>query len=260
MEPVSGAQTFTASGDAYDRFMGRYSRPLAERFADFAGVRAGRRALDVGCGPGAFTAELVARLGADSVAACDPSPSFVAACGERHPGVDVRPGTAEDLPFEPETFDVVAAQLVLHFVSDAARAGAQMARVACPGGVVAASVWARGGMGMLEVFWEAAESIDDDAPSEKLSYGDEGDLTAWLTGAGLDRVTETTVTVTSVYSGFEELWQSYLHGVGPPGAYCLSLDEERRATLREALYTGLGSPSGSFSLDGVARLGRGVAA
>lgn len=240
--------------------MGRYSRPLATRFTDFAGVRPGRRALDVGCGPGAFTAELVERLGPGAVAACDPSPTFLAACAERHPGVDARPGTAEDIPFESDAFDVVAAQLVLHFVSDGAAAGAQMSRVARPGGVVAASVWARGGMGMLEVFWEAATSIDDGAPSETLTYGEEGDLTGWLVEAGLTDVAETTVTVTSTCSGFEELWQGYLNGVGPPGAYCLSLDEERRTALREALYAGLGSPSGSFSLDGVARLGRGVAA
>jgi len=69
--------------------MGRYSTLLAPQFADLAGVVAEQRVLDVGCGPGALTTELVERLGASNVAAVDPSESFVAAARERHPGVDV---------------------------------------------------------------------------------------------------------------------------------------------------------------------------
>ena len=93
--------TFVVEADAYDRFMGRYSAPLAPAFAEFARIEPGVRVLDVGCGPGALTAELVSRVGADSVAAVDPSPPFVAAARERHPGVDVREAPAEDLPSRP---------------------------------------------------------------------------------------------------------------------------------------------------------------
>jgi trans-aconitate methyltransferase len=94
--------SFAVAPDAYDRFMGRYSVPLAPKLADFASVAAGQRALDVGCGPGALTAELVRRLGPAAVAAVDPSEPFVAAARERHPGVSVQRAAAEELPFEDE--------------------------------------------------------------------------------------------------------------------------------------------------------------
>ena len=110
--------SFDVSADAYLRFMGQYSEPLAARFADLAGVRPGQRLLDVGCGPGALTAELVRRTGADAVSAVEPSASFADAVRERLPGVDVRPSAAEQLPFPDRTFDAAAAQLVVHFMTD----------------------------------------------------------------------------------------------------------------------------------------------
>ena len=103
--------SFNVSADAYLRFMGRYSEPLAAQFADLAGVRAGQRALDVGCGPGALAAELVSRLGASAVCAVEPSASFAAAAAQRLPGVDVRRSAAEQLPFGEGAFDVTLAQL-----------------------------------------------------------------------------------------------------------------------------------------------------
>src|SRR5215216_4569539 len=105
MEPIRRTAGFLASAAAYDAFMGRYSRPLAVLFADAAGIVEGQSALDVGCGPGALTGVLVRRLGASAVSACDPSPPFVATCAARHPGVDLRHGTAEAIPFEDARFD-----------------------------------------------------------------------------------------------------------------------------------------------------------
>src|ERR1700678_3149246 len=98
--------------------MARYSEPLAVAFADLAGVGAGQRALDVGCGPGALTAELVRRLGWESVKAVEPSGSFAAAARERLPGVEVRAASAEALPFADDSFDVALAQLVVQFMTD----------------------------------------------------------------------------------------------------------------------------------------------
>src|SRR6185437_1420827 len=118
---------FLVGGDEYDAFMGRYSQKLAPLFADFAGVPAGARALDVGAGTGALTGELFAR-GA-SVAAADPSPEFVAVLRERFPELEVQEAPAEELPFETGTFDVALAQLVVAFMSDAPAAVAEMARV-----------------------------------------------------------------------------------------------------------------------------------
>src|SRR6516225_9779055 len=98
--------------------MGRSSEPLAARFADLAGVRPGQRALDVGCGPGALTAELAGRPGADAVSAVEPSAPFAAAARQRLPGVDIRRAVAEHLPFGDGVFDVTLAQLVVHFMAD----------------------------------------------------------------------------------------------------------------------------------------------
>src|SRR6188472_2571396 len=120
---------FDVAADAYDRFMGRYSVLLSPQLADLAGVAAGQQVLDVGCGPGALTAELVARVGADSVVAIDPSQPFVDAARARYTGVDVRLGTAEELPFPDDEFDAAIAQLVVQFMRDPAAGVGEMARV-----------------------------------------------------------------------------------------------------------------------------------
>ncbi|HEY5889104.1 MAG TPA: class I SAM-dependent methyltransferase, partial [Acidimicrobiia bacterium] len=109
---------FAVNGDSYDRFMGRYSQPLAARFADFAGIDSVGRVLDVGCGPGALTSELISRVGLSNVTAVDPSEPFVAVVEQRWPEIDVSRASAEDLPFDNDLFDAVLAQLVVHFMSD----------------------------------------------------------------------------------------------------------------------------------------------
>src|SRR5689334_8386669 len=121
--------------------MGRFSEPLAVPFAAYLRLRAGLRVLDVGCGPGALTAVLVAELGEAAVSAIDPSESFVAAVRDRWPGVDTRLGVAEALPWPDDSFDCAAAQLVVHFLTDPVAGLAEMARVTRPGGTVAATVW-----------------------------------------------------------------------------------------------------------------------
>src|SRR4030088_98127 len=137
--------------------MGRYSGRLAPQLADLAGVTDGQRALDVGCGPGALTSELVARLGPAAGNPAHPSESFVNAARERYPGVDVFLAAAEDLPFEGDQFDVALVQLVVHFMSDPVSGLREMARVTRDDGIVAACVWDHaGGQGPLSVFWQAA--------------------------------------------------------------------------------------------------------
>ena len=165
--PYRGGVSFDVSADAYARFMGRWADPLAVVFAAYAGVRAGQRALDVGCGPGALTALLVERLGAEAVSAVDPSASFVAATRARLPGVDVRTGVAEDLPYDDDSVDVALAQLVVHFMADPVAGLTEMRRVTRPGGVVAATVWDHAGLsGPLATFWQAVRELDPAAPGE----------------------------------------------------------------------------------------------
>jgi SAM-dependent methyltransferase len=184
--------TFNVSADAYGRFMGRYSEPLALHFAELAGVRAGQRALDVGCGPGALTAQLVDRLGADAVSAVDPSPSFVEAVRERFPDIDAQSGSAERLPFLDDSFDLALAQLVVHFMSDPVAGLREMARVTRPGGIVAACVWDHaGGGGPLTTFWQAARDIDPLVRDEsQLAGAREGHLAELAEAAGLKDVAQ----------------------------------------------------------------------
>ncbi len=179
--------SFDVAADAYGRFMGQYSEPLGREFARFAGVSTGQRVLDVGCGPGALTARLVEILGADAVAAIDPSASFVDAAAARFPGVEVHLGTAEDLPYADDEFDAALAQLVVHFMSDPVAGLAEMARVVRPGGTVAACVWDHaGGLGPLSLFWTAVLDLDPGAPHEAdLAGAREGHLAELATTAGL---------------------------------------------------------------------------
>lgn len=262
MEPAEGARSFATSGEAYDAFMGRYSRPLATVFADAADIRAGQTVLDVGCGPGALTEVLVGRLGTENVRACDPSPPFVEACTARLPGVDVRAGRAEAIPFDDGAFDAALAQLVLHFVSDPAAAGTELRRVLRPGGVAAACVWDfDGGMEMLRAFWDASVSVVPDAPDEAhtLRFGHPGEIAELLATAGFENIEETTLHVTSTYTGFEDLWSGFLAGIGPAGAFLVSLDDEPRRAIREELFRILAAPAGPFTLGAVARFAQGTA-
>ena len=182
---------FTAPAEHYDRFMGRYVPQLAVELADAAGVAAGMRALDVGCGPGGLTRELASRLGADHVAAIDPAEQFADACRARNPGADVRVGVAEELPFEDGAFDVALCSLVVAFMRDAAAGVREMARVTRPGGVVAGCMWdvPGGGMTMLSTFWRAARTVHPETEGEQARVGvRDGEIAELLRGAGLSEV------------------------------------------------------------------------
>jgi SAM-dependent methyltransferase len=227
--------SFDVSADAYTRFMGRYSEPLAAGFADLATVRRGQRVLDVGCGPGALTAELVRRLGAGAVCAVDPSEPFAAAVAQRLPGVEVSVAAAERLPFPDAVFDAALAQLVVHFMADPVAGLREMGRVTRPGGVVAACVWDHaGGRGPLTAFWRAVRELDPAAPDESELPGvREGQLAQLFARACLAGLDATTLTVKASYVTFEQWWQPYTLGVGPAGDYVASLAGPRRRLLRE---------------------------
>jgi SAM-dependent methyltransferase len=250
---------FAVPADAYDRFMGRYSMHLSAQLADLAGIAPGQRVLDVGCGPGALTKELVERLGAESVAAVDPSESFVAAARARNPDVDVRQASAEELPFADDAFDAALAQLVVHFMSDPVAGLAEMRRVTHPGGVIAACVWDHaGGRGPLSPLWQAAHELDPAVTGEtELPGSRQGDLTRLFEAAGLGEVEETELTVRVEHPTFDEWWEPFTLGVGPAGVYVAKLDPERQAALREQCRAALPDPP--FVLEPKAWTARGVA-
>lgn len=250
---------FGAPAESYDRFMGRYAATLSPALADAAGVTSDMRVLDVGCGPGGLTGELVRRLGAESVAAADPAPQFAAACRERHPGADVREAPAEALPWEDDSFDAALSQLVIGFMSDPDEGIREMARVTRSGGVVAACMWDKtdGGMTMLHTFWTAARQIDPEVQGERTMAGTaEGDIAERLRGAGLEHVVDGHLTARADYEDFDDFWIPFTFGVGPAGAYLASLTDDRREAIREACRTAL--PDGAFSLDARAWYARGT--
>jgi SAM-dependent methyltransferase len=250
---------FDVAADAYDRFMGRYSALLSPQMAALAGVVAERKVIDVGCGPGALTAELVRRVGAENVAAVDPSASFVEAARLRHPGVDVRLATAEQLPFPDDAFDAAIAQLVVHFMSDPVAGLVEMRRVTRPDGVVAACVWDHaGGRGPLSLFWRAATELDAAAQDESgLAGARHGHLADLFRAAGLRDVEGTEVAASLEHAGFHEWWEPYTRGVGPAGAYVARLSTEERDRLRDHCRRLL--PDGPFTIESIAWAARGFA-
>ena len=245
------AVSFEVDAAVYDRHVGRYGPQLSAALIAAAGVGPGDHALDVGCGPGGLTHALADRIGAGNVAAVDPSTSFVAACRARVPDADVREGSAESLPFDDGAFDVVLAQLVVNFMRDADAGVREMRRVARAGASVAACVWDyAGGMTMLRAFWDGALDVDPDAPDERtMPYCSEAGLADLWRGGGLE----------ASYEDYEDYWVPFLTGPGPSGAYCASLDAERLAELRDAVFRRLGAPAGQFTLTARAWSVRGVA-
>jgi SAM-dependent methyltransferase len=233
---------FDVAAGAYDRFMGRFSEPLADEVADLLDLRPGLRALDVGSGPGALTARLVGRLGAGAVAAVDPSRSFVAALRRRLPGVDARVAPAERLPFGAGSFDRAAAQLVVPFLADPPAGLREMRRVLTADGLLVAAVWDHaGGAGPLEPFWAAAREVDPSAPDESADPGvREGDLERLVGAAGFEDVRGGSLTVTVALGGFAAWWDPFTEGVGPAGAYVAGLDAPTRTAVRDRCAERLG--------------------
>jgi len=231
-----------ASGDAYEPYVGRWSRRVAREFVRWLSVEPGRRWLDVGCGTGALTTEVLALAEPASVRGVDPSEGFLA-YARRHV-VDLRvafeSGSAMALPAPDRSFDAVASGLVLNFVPDASVAVAEMARVADAGGVVGAYVWDYpGGMQLIRFFWDAVAVLD---PAGKAL--DEGmrfqickpePLRALWRSAGLGDVDVRAIDVATTFRDFDDYWTPFLGGQGPAPSYAMSLSEERRVALRDQI-------------------------
>lgn len=250
--------SFTVTADAYDRFMGRYSEPLAPVFVDFANISSARRLLDVGCGTGTLTAELLRRTTSAEVVAVDPSDSFVAAMRDRHPGVAVEQVDAAHLPFDDDEFDASLAQLVVHFMPDPVVGVGAMRRVTRAGGVVAACVWdhAEGG-GPLTLFWDAVRETDASSRGEATLPGTRrGDLDDIFDSAGLVDILTEPISITVRHPSFDEWWKPYTLGVGPAGAHVAALANREVDRLRECCRERL--PDGPFDVSARAWAARGA--
>src|ERR1051326_7602304 len=255
---AEGEEVSSSDADAYDRFMGRYSRPLAVPFADFAGLPLDGRVLDVGCGPGALRAELARRAGLDSGMAVDPSEEFVAALRGRHPGVEVIRAPAEDLPFEAGCFDATLAQLVVNVMDDPVAGLREMARVTRDGGVVAACVWDFTDGGPIGPFWDAAQALDPELETGSVCPGSRaGHLADLFRAAGIGEIVDGAVAVDVEHATFEDWWGPFTPGGAPSGAHVAGLEPDRRTALRELCRERLPEPP--FVVSAKAWVARGTA-
>jgi SAM-dependent methyltransferase len=248
-----------SDADAYDRFMGRFSRPLAVPFADFAGLPLDGRILDVGSGPGALAAELARRAGPGRVTAADPSEDFVAALRERHREVHVVRAPAEDLPFEEGCFEATLAQLVINVMEDPVAGLREMARVTRNGGVVAACVWDFTHGGPIGPFWDAAHALDPEVEIGSVCPGSRaGHLAELFREAGIGDIVDGAVAVDVEHATFEDWWEPFTLGnVAPSAAYVARLEPDRRTALRELCRERLPEPP--FVVSAQAWVARGAA-
>jgi SAM-dependent methyltransferase len=249
---------------AYERFMGRWSTRLADRFLDVVAVPDPARVLDVGSGTGNLSRAVARRWPGCEVVGVDPSARFVEAARDRTTELAARVrfehGTAADLPLDDGWVDAALALLVLNFVPDAERAVAEMRRATRPGGILAAAVWDYGGrMGMLRTLWDAAARLDatvvgrDEAT---MPLGRSGGLAELWGRSGLTEVTGGGVEVSTRFEDFEDYWEPFLLRQGPAGVYVAGLSSAERAALREELARSLGP--GPFELGATAWWVRGT--
>jgi SAM-dependent methyltransferase len=246
--------SFEVPAEVYDRFVGRYSYGLCEALAEAAAITEEAAVLDVGAGTGTGTRRLVELVGAERVAAVDPTEGWVEEVRARFPGVDARVASGEALPFEDDAFDAALAHLVLNFMADPEAGVAEMRRVTRPGGVVGACVWDYPGeMTLLRVFWEAAEALDSDraqAADERtqMRFGADGELGELWRQAGLAEVEEGGIVVSAEYEGFDDLWEPFTLGVGPAGRYAASLATDEQEALKAEYRRRLAVSNGLFQL------------
>lgn len=245
---------FTES-QAYERFMGRWSRRLAPEFLAFARLEAAGSVLDVGCGTGALASAVLARVEPGRVVGIDLSAAYVDEARSRT--ADERAtfevGDGQRLRFADASFDATVSLLVINFIPDPDSALDEMIRVTRPGGVVAAAVWDYDeGMGMLRAFWDEAVALDpsSEARDERhMPFAREGELTDLWRTHGLVDVEGAPLVVQTVFDSFDDFWSPFLDGQGPAGAYVAGLPDAARADLEGRLRERLRRPgSGPISL------------
>jgi SAM-dependent methyltransferase len=230
-----------AVGDAYEPYVGRWSRKVAAEFVRRLDVPPGARWLDVGCGTGAVTSTVVAGAAPGAVVGVDPSAGFVGYAAASVPAARFAVGDARALPLRDGAVDMVVSGLVLNFVPDPDRALAEMARVTRD--AVAVYVWDYAeGMGFMRAFWDAAAAVDPASPDEGARFPlcrPEPLREAFL-GAGLGHVEVEPIDVPTPFADFDDFWRPFLGGQGAAPAYLMALPEPQREELRARLHADLG--------------------
>jgi SAM-dependent methyltransferase len=266
MADVTKPEDKWSAGDAYEPYVGRWSRLVAAEFVDWLDVAKGARWLDVGCGTGTLTETILDRAAPKQVVGVDPSEAFLDFARSRlnDRRIELRTGDARALPIENGTFDVAVAGLVLNFVPEPAKAVFEMTRALRPGGIVAVYIWDYAGeMQLMRRFWEAAAALDPAAyeldEGRRFPICKPEALRALFAEGGLDDVGDRAIDVLTVFRDFDDYWSPFLGGQGPAPGYCVSLPETKREALKEKLRAELPRASdGSIRLTARAFAVRGV--
>jgi len=231
---------------SYEPYVGRWSRLLGPVFLEWLAVAPGGRWLDVGCGTGVLTEAILAGAQPVSVAGIDLSEEFIrhatAAIADTRASFSV--GSATSLDFPESEFEAVASSLVLNFVPDPRRAVSEMRRVVRPGGTVGAYVWDYSdGMRMMRAFWDAAVELDPAAAAldggARFAICSPQALRGCFESSGLESVEVRALDCPMIFVDFDDYWNPFLGGQGSASAYAMSLDEARRASLRELIRSRL---------------------
>jgi SAM-dependent methyltransferase len=241
-----------ASGNAYEPYVGRWSRLLAQEFIPWLGVPAGGTWLDVGCGTGALTQTILKLANPQKVKGIDRSAGFAEFARQQtnHPNAEFEAGDAQALPVASEAYDTAVSGLVLNFVPQPDRMVAEMRRAVCQGGTVALYVWDYAGkMQFMRHFWNAASALDPAArdfdEGRRFPLCSPEALAKLFQDAELTAIQTRPIDISTDFKDFADFWTPFLGGQGSAPGYAMSLSEEQRARLRERLYNSL-----PFALDG----------
>lgn len=229
--------------EAYQQFMGRWSRLVAPRLAAFTGGLPERgRILDVGSGTGSLAFAIAERNYRARVLGIDPSNEYVAYASNRNPfpdRVSFEVGDAQQLRFPDGSFEAALSLLVFNFIPDPKKALSELCRVTKPGGKLSAAVWDYGArMRMLRMFWDAVVLLDPQA--EKLDEKHmplcrAGELSALWRQGGLANVREQSIDIRMRFDSFAAYWEPFLLGQGPAGSYVRRLDRDKLQALRDEI-------------------------
>jgi SAM-dependent methyltransferase len=249
------AQDEWSSGDAYEAYVGRWSRLVAREFVAWLALGPGLRWLDIGCGTGALSAAIVADADPAEILGVDSSLAYVEDARRRFDNPRVRFDTADAASLDiDQGFDVAVSGLVLNFLPDPNVAVAAMGRAVADGGVIAAYVWDYAdGMALMRYFWDAARQLD--ASVAELDEGvrfpscNPAGLAELWKHAGLGSIETTALDVATVFADFDDYWTPFLGGQGPAGGYVISRSEEQQDAMREVVRASLPiAADGSISI------------